>query len=101
MNVPEVFQTIKGKLDQSGITYMLTGSFASAYYGAARSTQDIDLVIEATGRDNGATLPAQQRTRQAGGAAAAVNAEFAARESVNVESSEAQAVVRVVILLDG
>jgi len=27
---------------------MLTGSFASAYYGAPRSTQDIDVVIEAT-----------------------------------------------------
>lgn len=27
---------------------MLTGSFASSYYGAPRSTQDIDLVIEAT-----------------------------------------------------
>lgn len=27
---------------------MLTGSFASAYYGALRSTQDIDLVISAT-----------------------------------------------------
>src|SRR5260370_7142695 len=27
---------------------MLSGSFASAYYGARRSTQDIDLVIEAT-----------------------------------------------------
>lgn len=27
---------------------MLTGSFASAYYGAPRSTQDIDIVIEAT-----------------------------------------------------
>ena len=27
---------------------MLSGSFASAYYGAPRSTQDIDLVIEAT-----------------------------------------------------
>lgn len=26
---------------------MLSGSFASAYYGAPRSTQDIDLVIEA------------------------------------------------------
>jgi hypothetical protein len=48
MNVPEVFRTITAKLDQSGITYMLTGSFAGAYYGAARSTQDIDLVIEAT-----------------------------------------------------
>jgi hypothetical protein len=27
---------------------MLSGSFASAYYGAPRSTQDIDLVIEVT-----------------------------------------------------
>jgi len=27
---------------------MLSGSFASAYYGAPRSTQDIDLVIETT-----------------------------------------------------
>jgi hypothetical protein len=27
---------------------MLTGSLASAYYGAPRSTQDIDLVIAAT-----------------------------------------------------
>jgi Nucleotidyltransferase of unknown function (DUF6036) len=33
---------------------MLSGSFASAYYGAPRSTQDIDLVI--------ATTPAQLRT---------------------------------------
>jgi hypothetical protein len=35
-------------LDQAGIGYMLSGSFASAHYGAPRSTQDIDLVIEAT-----------------------------------------------------
>ena len=27
---------------------MLTGLFASAHYGAPRSTQDIDLVIEAS-----------------------------------------------------
>lgn len=33
---------------------MLTGSFASAYYGSPRSTQDIDLVIAAT--------PAELRT---------------------------------------
>jgi hypothetical protein len=29
---------------------MVTGSFASAYYGAPRSTQDIDIVIEADAR---------------------------------------------------
>jgi hypothetical protein len=47
MSVPEVFQRITAALDQAGIGYMLSGSFASAYYGAPRSTQDIDLVIEA------------------------------------------------------
>ena len=48
MSAPDVFQRITAALDQSGIAYMLTGSFASAYYGAPRSTQDIDLVIEAS-----------------------------------------------------
>lgn len=48
MSVPEVLQRISTALDQAGITYMLTGSFASAHYGAPRSTQDIDLVIEAS-----------------------------------------------------
>jgi hypothetical protein len=48
MNVPEVFRTITSALSQAGIQYMLTGSFASAYYGAPRSTQDIDLIIEST-----------------------------------------------------
>ncbi|MGA3319040.1 MAG: hypothetical protein ABSC64_21700 [Candidatus Korobacteraceae bacterium] len=48
MNVAEVFRRITEALDQAGISYMLTGSFASAYYGVPRSTQDIDLIIEAT-----------------------------------------------------
>jgi len=48
MNVAEVFRRITAALDQSGIPYMLTGSFASAYYGVPRSSQDIDLIIEAT-----------------------------------------------------
>ena len=47
MSLPEVFRRITAALDQAGIAYMLTGSFASAHYGAPRSTQDIDLVIEA------------------------------------------------------
>ncbi|HYL13449.1 MAG TPA: hypothetical protein VEV41_10450 [Terriglobales bacterium] len=50
MTVTEVFRRITAALDQAGIGYMLSGSFASAYYGAPRSTQDIDLVIEATVR---------------------------------------------------
>jgi len=48
MSVEEVFRRITTALDQAGIGYMLSGSFASAHYGAPRSTQDIDLVIEAT-----------------------------------------------------
>jgi hypothetical protein len=47
MSAPEVFQRITAALHQAGIAYMLSGSFASAYYGAPRSTQDIDLVIQA------------------------------------------------------
>jgi len=49
MSVAEVFQRITSSLDQAGIRYMLTGSFASAYYGAGRATQDIDFVVAATG----------------------------------------------------
>jgi hypothetical protein len=48
MNVADVFRRITAALDQAGIPYMLTGSFASAYYGVPRSSQDIDLIIEAT-----------------------------------------------------
>jgi hypothetical protein len=47
MSTRDVFRRITAALDQAGIAYMLSGSFASAYYGAPRSTQDVDLVIEA------------------------------------------------------
>lgn len=48
MSSLQVFRTIIAALERAGIRYMLSGSFAGAHYGAARSTQDIDLVIEAT-----------------------------------------------------
>lgn len=48
MSALDVLQQITTALDQAGIAYMLSGSFASAYYGIPRSTQDIDLVIVAT-----------------------------------------------------
>jgi hypothetical protein len=48
MSVSEVFHRITSALGEAGIAYMLAGSFAGAYYGAPRSTQDIDLVIAAT-----------------------------------------------------
>jgi hypothetical protein len=35
-------------VERSGIPYMLTGSFASSYYGTPRGTQDLDLVISPT-----------------------------------------------------
>lgn len=48
MSVANVLQSITTALEEHDIAYMLTGSFASAYHGTPRSTQDIDIVIEAT-----------------------------------------------------
>jgi predicted nucleotidyltransferase len=48
VSIPDVFRRITSALDEAGIAYMLTGSFASAHHGTARSTQDIDIVIETT-----------------------------------------------------
>ena len=48
MSVTDVFRRITTALDQAGIAYMLSGSFAAASYGSPRSTRDIDLVIAAT-----------------------------------------------------
>jgi hypothetical protein len=47
MSFLEVLQRITAALDRVGIAYMLTGSFASVYYGSPCSTQHIDLVIAA------------------------------------------------------
>lgn len=47
MSALDVFARIKSALDSAGIEYMLAGSFASAYYGVPRATQDIDFVIAA------------------------------------------------------
>jgi len=48
MSVSDVFARIRFALDSAEVDYMLSGSFASAAYGAPRSTQDIDFVIAAT-----------------------------------------------------
>jgi Uncharacterised nucleotidyltransferase len=45
MDLGRVFRRVSGALDASKTPYMLTGSFASSYYEALRSTQDIDFVI--------------------------------------------------------
>jgi len=48
MSASDVLQRVTSALNQADIPYMLSGSFASAFYGASRSTRDIDIVIEAT-----------------------------------------------------
>jgi hypothetical protein len=48
MTVSEVLRRVTSALDHSAIPYMVVGSFASSAYGATRSTQDIDIVINAT-----------------------------------------------------
>jgi 3-isopropylmalate dehydratase small subunit len=48
MSFPEVMRRVSAALDDAGISYMLTGSFASVFYGSPRSTQAIDIVIAAT-----------------------------------------------------
>lgn len=45
MTAEDVFRRVIPLLDSAGIPYMLTGSFASAFHGVPRATQDIDLVI--------------------------------------------------------
>lgn len=40
-----VLRGISAKLDRADIPYMLTRSFAAAYFGHTRATQDIDIVI--------------------------------------------------------
>ncbi len=45
MDLGNVFRRLSGVLLTSDTPYMLTGSFASSYYGALRGTQDIDLVV--------------------------------------------------------
>jgi len=38
---------VVGVLDEAEVSFMLTGSLASAFYAVPRATQDIDVVIEA------------------------------------------------------
>lgn len=45
MTAADLFRRMVALLDEAGIPYMLTGSFAISYHGVPRATQDIDLVI--------------------------------------------------------
>lgn len=48
MTAADLFGRIVARLEAAGVPYMLTGSFASAYHGRPRATQDIDFVIAPT-----------------------------------------------------
>jgi hypothetical protein len=44
----DVLARIVAALDDAGVPYMLSGSFASTLFGSPRATQDIDMVIDPT-----------------------------------------------------
>jgi hypothetical protein len=47
----EVLTLVTGRLEDAGIPYMLTGSFAANYYAVPRMTRDIDLVLDLSAAD--------------------------------------------------
>jgi hypothetical protein len=46
MNAEQAMLAIVDALEAAQVPYMLVGSFSSNYYGIARSTKDVDVVIE-------------------------------------------------------
>lgn len=46
MNIEATLQNVLSRLDQCGLAYMITGSFASNMHGVPRTTYDADVVIE-------------------------------------------------------
>jgi hypothetical protein len=50
MDFAEVFQTVRNFLDDMGIRYAVIGGVALASYGFVRNTEDLDLVVEASGQ---------------------------------------------------
>lgn len=49
MTLTSFLRTVVEILDDADVPYMVTGSLAAAFYGVARATQDIDVVIEVEG----------------------------------------------------
>jgi hypothetical protein len=45
LTTDDLFRRIVTALDKAQVPYMITGSYASAYYGTPRASQDIDVVI--------------------------------------------------------
>ncbi len=46
MSQSQLLKDVSAALERAGVKYMLTGSWASGYYGEPRSTHDVDIVIE-------------------------------------------------------
>lgn len=46
MTSEDALKLILSKLDECGIPYMITGSFASNIHGLPRATQDTDIIVE-------------------------------------------------------
>lgn len=44
-------QDVVVRLDELGIAYMVTGSFAMSAYATARTTMDIDMIVEISSKD--------------------------------------------------
>jgi len=53
----KVLASVVAALDQAGIGHMISGSIASARYGEARATQDIDIVIDPSAHQMEMLLP--------------------------------------------
>ena len=51
LRMMDTFRDVTRRLDQLSIPYMVTGSFAMGVYATARTTLDIDIVIEITTAD--------------------------------------------------
>jgi predicted nucleotidyltransferase len=47
----DILGDVTKRLDEAGIQYMLTGSFALNYYAQPRMTRDIDIVVAVTPKD--------------------------------------------------
>lgn len=47
MSFVDVLREASSRLEKSEIQYMITGSIAASYYGLARATEDLDIVISA------------------------------------------------------
>jgi hypothetical protein len=63
MTSSNALQAAVSALDQAGIPHMLAGSFASSLHGLARTTADIDLVIDPPSGAIGQFLEALDRDR--------------------------------------